>query len=825
MSDSTKNKQETIGDCVAPQRRAFLQGAVAGAALAAGAGLAAPTPAEAAPKKAAAAKLAPVALDPPIGSEQVLTSADSEGLINVHVKDGRILRVTSMDAPENEASPMALQWHRRVYAPDRILQPMVRVGWKPGGQGNSKTRGADTYKTISWNAALDLVAGELKRIKEKDGNEAFAAKVVGGWQTAGNLNAKMTQIARFYGLYGGFTTYIGNKSFACWQWGAPYSWGTMYPQDSMQDTLDNTKTMIFWSSDPMDCFKVRAVTDLRIREWLAALKAKGVRFITIDPVQTKTAEMSDLWLAIRPDSDCALMAAMAYVMIKEDLHAKDFLASHTVGFEAFRAYVMGESDGKPKTPEWASKQTDLSVEQITSLALEYAKTKGVKINCARGIQRNDHGEQQVRMLITLAAMKGEIGLPGGGLGFEVPGFAGVGDAIPQGKAPGRFPSARNPVTQVLLDQNLAEGLMSTTPITFNHNGKSYTYPEPGKSRIKLMHWVGGAMLNQHDDINKTLKALESVETLIVQDSWWTPGARVADIVLPINTLFERNDMTQFWRYVVYQHKIIEPLGQSKSDFEVFRDLADRLGFKDKFTDGLNTEEEWLRKLYSASDLPLSYDEFKKAGFYKMPVKENKAVAFSAFRADPDKNKLNTPSGKIEIFSERIAKMNYKDCPPVPTFLEPFEWLGSAEASKYPLAMVNKHSPWRRHSSYDNCAELHQYSKVGGFEALWINPVDAKARNIKTGDVLRVYNGRGQVAAGAYVTSRVRPRCVVLNQGAWYRPAEPGKIGSLDRGGSSSVLTAQRGTSQLAQGPVCHTCLVEVEKMAEKVMPNDYAPVA
>jgi molybdopterin guanine dinucleotide-containing S/N-oxide reductase-like protein len=825
MSQQDSNKQK-IAEGLTLERRQLLQAFGVGAVAATTAGLG--TVAEAAPKAKPDPKLAAAdrsMLSPPCGSEQVLTSADSEGLINVHVKNGKILRVASLDAPENEASPMGLQWHRRVYAPDRILQPMVRVGWKPGGEGNAASRGSDTYKTVSWKTALDLVAGELKRLKEKNGNEAFAAKVVGGWQTAGNLNAKMTQIARFYGLYGGFTTYIGNKSFACWQWAAPYSMGTMYPSDSMRDTLENTKTMIFWSSDPMDCFKVRAVTYGRIQNWLAELKAKGVRFITIDPIQTKTAEMSDLWLPIRPDSDCALMAAMAYVMIKEDLYAKDFLESHTVGFEQFRAYVMGDSDGVPKTPEWASKQTDLPAEQITSLALEYAKTKGVKINCARGIQRNDHGEQQVRMLIALAAMKGEIGLPGGGLGFEVPGFAGVGDDIPQGKAPGAFPSARNPVSQVLLDQNLAEGLMAKDPITFNHDGKTYTYPQPGKSRIKLMHWVGGAMLNQHDDVNKMLKALESVETLIVQDSWWTPGARIADIVLPINTLFEREDITRFWRYVVFQQKIIEPLGQSKSDFWVFKELSDRLGFKDKFTDGIDSEEGWLKKLYGQSDIPMSYEEFKKAGFYKMPVKENRAVAFSAFRQDPVKNKLNTPSGKIEITSERIAKMNYKDCPPTPMFLEPFEWLGSAQAAKYPLAMVNKHSPWRRHSSYDNVAELHAGSKVGGFEAVWINPADAEKRGIKTGDVVRVHNGRGQVAAGAYVTTKVRPRCVVLHQGAWFRPAEPGKIGSLDRGGSSSVLTAQRGTSQLAQGPVCHTCLVEIEKITDKVMPNDYAPVA
>jgi molybdopterin guanine dinucleotide-containing S/N-oxide reductase-like protein len=761
---------------------------------------------------------------PPEDTEQVLSTADSEGLLDVHLRDGRVVGVSSLDPPANLASPMGLAWYDRAIASDRILYPMIRMDWKPGGSGgNRATRGEPRYRRATWDEALDLVAGELKRVKGTYGNEAILAAVTGGWQTAGSLHAKMAQFNRFFGLYGGFTSLVGNKSYACWQWAAPYSWGVQYPDDSMADTTVNTNALIFWASDPMDCLKVRGPSYGRTRDWISALKERGVRLMTIDPFYTETARISDQWLAIRPGSDTALMAAMAYYLISEKHADTAFLDTYVVGYEPFRQYIMGETDGMRKTPEWASKLTDLSVEKITALAQFYATTPKVKIACSRGIQRCDHGEQAVRMLITLALLKGEMGLPGGGLSFEIPGFAGTGDARLKGRPPASFPGVANPVTQVILDQHYAESLVSA-PVTRNHNGKSYPYPQPGKSECKLAYWAGGSFLNQHDDINRNLAAMAKFETVIVHDSWWTPATRAADIVLPIATLFERNDITQFWRYVVYQHKVMEPVGESRTDFDIFKDLAKRVGVYDRFAMGMDTEDAWLRKLLSMSDVKLSYDDFKKAGTYLLPVDETPYVAFADFRKDPKANPLKTASGKFEIYSETIASYKYADCPPTPQWIEPFEWLGSAKAAQFPLHIVNKHPLFRRHSSYDNVASLHQYSKVNGFEPIFLNPDDAKERGVATGDVVRVFNDRGAVVCGAIVTAAVRARVVLLQQGSWYAPAEPGKIGSLDRGGCANTLTAQRGTSQLAQGPVCHDSLVQIEKYTGQAKPNDYAPI-
>jgi molybdopterin guanine dinucleotide-containing S/N-oxide reductase-like protein len=755
--------------------------------------------------------------------ETILTTADSEGLINVHVRNGKVVGVTSLDEPANVSSPMGLSWADRAVAPDRILYPMIREDWKPGGGGNRASRGQPHYRRATWDEALDLVAGELKRVKESYGNEAILGAVVGGWTTAGTFHNKGPQFNRFLNLLGGSTSLLGNKSYACWQWAAPYSMGVQYPDDSMADSVANCKAMIFWASDPMDCLKVRGPSWKRTRDWIAKMKQAGVRLITIDPFKTETARTSDQWVAIRPGSDAALMAAMAYYLISEKKADTAFLDTYTVGYEPFRKYIMGEADGVKKTPEWAAKLTDLSVADITALAKLYAETPGVKISSSRGIQRCDHGEQAVRMLITLALLKGEMGKPGGGLTFEIPGYAGQGDARVVGRGPANLPGVFNPVTQVILDQQWADSIMHA-PVAPNHNGKTYPYPQPGKSEVKLAYWAGGSMLNQHDDVNRNMQALAKFETIIVHDSWWTPAARAADIVLPVACLFERNDIVQFWRYVVYQHKITEPMGEARTDFDIFKGLAQRLGFYDKLVMKMETEDEWLRKLFSMSDVKMSYDDFRKAGVYQLPVDEAPYVAFADFRADPKANPLKTPSGKFEIYSEAIAKFNYADCPPTPQFIEPFEWLGSAKTAQYPLHIVNKHPLFRRHSSYDNVASLHPFSKVNGFEPIYMNPKNATERGLAAGDVVRVFNDRGSVLCGVVVTENMRPDVVTIQQGSWYSPVEPGKPGSLDRGGCASTLTAQRGTSQLAQGPVCHDSLCQIEKYSGDGKPNPYAPI-
>src|SRR5579872_2521759 len=383
MSESSERT-----DAKAPRgrvrRREFLRGVGAAAASTSLLGAALqPRPA------AAAAMPAASPLEPPAGTERVLASADNEGLIDVHVLNGRITRVSSLDYPNNVASPMALNWHHRTYAPDRILYPMVRADWKPGAGGNRATRGVPRYRRVSWDEALDLVAQELKRVKTRYGNEGIFGGMIGGWSTTGLLNTKTGQLSRFLSLYGGYTNRIGNKSYAAWQWAAPYSWGVIFPDDSWADTVANSNLVIVWGSDPMNVQKVVGPLQGRTYEWIAAFKQRGGKLITIDPVYTETAEVSQQWIPIRPGTDSALIAAMAYVMLTENLYNKGFIDTYTVGFEPFRQYVMGETDKQPKTPEWAAALTDIPAERIRALAHEYAGTSRVKITTGFGIQRQD----------------------------------------------------------------------------------------------------------------------------------------------------------------------------------------------------------------------------------------------------------------------------------------------------------------------------------------------------------------------------------------------------------------------------------------------------
>ena len=260
-------------------------------------------------------------------------------------------------------------------------------------------------------------------------------------------------------------------------------------------------------------------------------------------------------------------------------------------------------------------------------------------------------------------------------------------------------------------------------------------------------------------------------------------------------------------------KAIEPVGESKPDFEIFTGLARELGFEVEFTEG-RSEMDWVRALYETAqqsaaaeslDLP-EFDEFWAGTGVRLALHDDERVMFSEFRNDPDRHPLATPSGKIEIFSETIESFGYDDCPGHPVWLEPVEWLGSQD-SEFPLHLISNQPATRLHSQLDNGA-TSQDGKVSGREAIMVSPGDAAERGIVDGDVVRVFNRRGQCLAGVVISDSVMDNVVVLPTGAWYDPESPG---GLDRHGNPNVLTIDKGTSKLAQAPSSHTTLVDVEK--------------
>jgi biotin/methionine sulfoxide reductase len=355
--------------------------------------------------------------------------------------------------------------------------------------------------------------------------------------------------------------------------------------------------------------------------------------------------------------------------------------------------------------------------------------------------------------------------------------------------------------------------------TYEFNGRRDVYPD-----IKLVYWAGGNPFHHHQDLNRLRRGWQRPQTIIVNESWWTPTARHADIVLPATTTLERNDVGGSSRdpFIFAMRKAIEPAGEARSDFDIFRALAARLGYEQTFTEGRD-EMAWCQWIYDrvragAADkgveLP-GFQQFWTEGHVELPPPAHDFTLFEDFRRDPDRHPLKTPSGRIEITSETIAGFGYDDCPMHPTWMAPAEWLGSPRARLWPLHLVTHQPTARLHSQMDP-GPVSQKAKVAGREAIRLNPADAASRNIKHGDLVRVFNDRGACLAGAVLDDGVMPQVAVMATGAWFDPAEA--AGAPERHGNPNVLTLDTGTSRLTQGPSALSALVEVERWTGAVAP-------
>jgi len=733
-----------------------------------------------------------------------------------------------------------------VYAQSRVRYPMVRESFlRKRSAADPTLRGAEAFVQVSWDVALKLVADELRRVKSQYGAKAIYGGSY-GWSCTGTTHKPTTVVKRFLALSGGFVDDIGDYSTGAAQVILPHVLGTLevYEQQTVwPEIYANTKLIVLWGADPMTTNAIDwVVPDHLGYPNFAEAKQRGIQFIHINPIQTDSAvALGGRWIAPRPNTDTALMLGMAYVLIVENRVKEDFLTKYAVGYDQLKAYVLGVNDGQPKAPAWAAKITGLPIATIIDLAHAISSQQTMLMS-GWGPQRQAHGEQPPWMLVALAAMTGQFGSAGGGTGFSYhyssAGAPSAGAPLPAGLGIGK-----NPVTISIPVARFADMLASPGE-TIDFNGKQITYPD-----IKLVFWAGGNPFSHHQDVNKLVKAWQRPETIIVNDPWWTPTAKFADIVLPASTTLERNDIDAggFYsnRYLVAMVKAIEPVGQSRGDYDIFSDLSDELGFRTEFTQG-RTDLEWVQAAYAGAKPPGGvpwftggttsgkssvtlppFDDFWEKGIlvFQPPESSSQYVRYESYIKDPTGNPLGTPSGKIELYSATIDKFGYADCPPHPTWLEPAEWLGSAKAEQFPLHLLSPHPPYRLHSQLDQTALQTSQHKGNGRQILWMNPADAETRGIRTGDVIRVYNGRGSVLVSVLVTDRVRAQVVRLPEGGWYDPTDPGLPGSLDKEGSANALTLDIGTSKLAQGNISHTALVQVEKYAAAIAPEvtAYAP--
>lgn len=752
-------------------------------------------------------------------TDRLVRTASHWGAFWVQVRDGRAVGVVPFEKDEHP-SALAQSQVAAVYDKSRIDRPYVRQGFlERGAQSDRSKRGAEPFVPVDWDTALDLVARELTRVKDIHGNRAIFAGSY-GWSSAGRLHHAKSLVARFMNLHGGSTVQVDTYSNAAGTVITPHVLGDSSaisgPGTTFATIAENTKLVVSFGGMPLKNLQLDSggTGEHSSISSISALAGRGIDFVNISPLRTDhTDALKAEWLPAIPGTDTAVMMGLAHTLIVEGLHDPAFLDRYTVGFDKFRRYLMGDDDGEPKDAAWAARISGIDAETIRKLARRMAGTRTF-ITTTWSLQRADHGEQPIWMTIVLAAILGQIGLPGGGFGI---GYGSM-NRMGQGRTPVAAlnrPVGRSPLISYIPVARISDLLLNPGE-SIDYNGQRITFPE-----IKMIYWAGGNPFHHHQDINRLMRAWRVPETVVVHEIFWTATARHADIVLPATTTLERNDIASSSdRYMFAMHKAIEPVGEARNDFDIFAGLAGRLGFRDEFTEG-RSEMEWLRHLYEIVRQQAArhgierpdFETFWERGYIADPAPEHYDF-LSAYRADPQGKALRTPSGKIEIFSERIASFGYDDCPGHPVWIEPAEWLGSSKAARK-LHLISNQPTMRLHGQLDN-GPVSRASKVNGREPVWINPQDAADRGIADGDVVRLFNERGACLAGAVVTDAMSRGVVQLQTGAWYDPVEPGQIGTLDRHGNPNVLTIDKGTSKLAQGPISQTTLVEIERWTAPV---------
>jgi biotin/methionine sulfoxide reductase len=702
-----------------------------------------------------------------------------------------------------------------VHSAARIDRPYARAGWLRGERRGS-SRGGDAFIPLAWDEAIRLVAGESARIRAEHG----APSILGGsygWSSAGRYHHARSQLHRFLGMGGGFTSQVTNYSYGAGMTLMPHILGTneviQGPVTDWGSIARNTKLMLCFGGLPL---KNGLVTSGGggAHEYVPLMQraaAAGVRFVNISPFRGDVGEfLRAEWVPIRPGTDAAMMFAMAHVLIEAGREDAAFLARCTVGYDRFRDYVLGGPDGIAKTPDWAAALTEVPAETIRRLALEAAASPTM-CTSTWSIQRAEHGEQPWWALIAFAAMLGGIGKPGQGIAFGYGSMNGIG--TPRHEVPSvAGPAVRNPCGAYIPVARVTE-LLERPGEILQYNGRDLLLPD-----IRLIWWAGGNPFHHHQDLGRLLRGWNRADTVVVNEPWWTAVARHADIVLPATTSLERNDIASSSRdrFVRAMHQAIAPVGQARNDADIFADLADAAGFRSAFTEQRD-ESAWLQHLYgrwrqacAAQDIQVpDFETFWETGYVEIPPPATDYVQFAEFAADPAANPLNTPSGKVEIFSETIAGFGYAETPGHAVWREPTEFLGSRLAGTYPLHMLSFQPATRLHGQLDS-GRVAAADKIHGREPLRMNPADAAARGLRDGQVVRVFNDRGAVAAGLRVTEDIRPGVVAMATGAWWNPERPGATDSTCLHGNPNVLTSDVGTSRLGQGSAAQSCLVQIE---------------
>lgn len=743
------------------------------------------------------------------------------------VRDGKLVGINTM--MELDARPTEMLSYGvmdRTYDKTRINYPMVRKSYLEGWESGAikpELRGKEEWVKVDWDTAWSLAAKALLDTASIHGNEAIFSSSYGGWSNAGVFRPNVLQ-GRLLNLMGGCTNTQGDWSAGASQVSLPHIIGDMevYSAQSAWETIrDNTEVFVLVGCDPIKNNRVEyRVADHGMYAHWEEIRDNGVKFISINPQRTATDDyLKADWIKIIPNTDVALFSAMAHEVLANGWQDQAYMDKYTVGADKWIAYINGDSDGTPKTPEWAAEITGMEAAQIRDLAKLLAQSK-TEIAGAWSLQRAQHGEMTHWAIINFAALTGKIGKPGQGVGFSWHygngGMPQGGNATPVGMSQGR-----NWVKGVVPASRITEALENPGKEVF-YNGNLHSYPD-----IKVVFNAGNNFMSHQQDTNRLIRALEKVETIISVDVWWTAATRWADIVFPAASTLEQDDITSGGTYsndrVYAMKKVIEPIGDSLPDYEIFEGLADKLGLWAQFTDG---EDKMYHiklayeKSTAAKETP--FEEFWEKGYALMPVPEaaRNWTRHGAFYEDPEANPLHTASGKIEMFCEDIAKLEIEDCPGMPMWMEKHEYLGNAKEGQ--LHVVSPHPWFRLHSQMANSERLRDLYMVQGREPVRINSEDAANRGIADGDLVELYNERGTVIAGAVVSDGIMPGVISIYEGGWPQLDSKGRCNS----GLVNFITSTQRASGLSEATTANTVLVSLRKCEDPEGPNRaYEPPA
>jgi len=720
--------------------------------------------------------------------------------------------ITAVHPFAKDPDPSLIGQSMKAVRKSRVERPAIRESWYRNGPGsNPERRGQEPFVEVEWDVALDMLAAELERVRSEYGNQAIFGGSY-GWASAGRFHHALSQIHRFLNSIGGYTYSVDDYSIAAGHVIVPHVFGfslddILDEQPHFREIAEDTELMVAFGGLPIKNSQVSYGGQGRhmVAGYLETCRDRGVKFVNVSPLREDVMDAVEAeWIPVRPSTDTAVMLGIAHSLLIAGDQDEEFLSTYCVGWDRLRAYILGESDGTPKTAEWAGEISGVDPERIMSLASEMARARTL-VTVSWSVQRTDHGEQTYWMAAALAAMLGQIGLPGGGIGYGYGAVGLNGHAIGYHDLP-RVAQGKNDVSDFIPVARISDLLLHGGE-EFDYNGMRLTYPD-----TRLVYWAGGNPFHHHQDLNRLAEAWQTPDTIVCHEPFWNALARNSDIVLPATTPLERDDVGGSGNddWIFWMEKVIEPVEQARDDFDIFADLAERLGAGERYTEG-RTSAEWIEHLYDRfhsrhPDYP-TLVELQETGHFQIPEELVPPLPSQivAFRNDPVGSALKTPSGRIELYSETIEGFGYEDCPPHPSWLEPYEWLGNV--SDYPLHLISNQPKTRLHSQWDH-GETSLNGKVDGREQIGLTPADAAARDLAAGDLVRVFNDRGACLASVTIRDDLIEGAVQLPTGAWWDPVEPG---GLCRAGNPNVLTRDVGTSSLAQGPTAHTCLVEVER--------------